>query len=417
MRHRRTASGLLFSAAPAGLALLLALTSCHEKPEHLIGGDNSVDYGHPISLSAYMPPNDQNDIGFVLIADTHLDQSYAGLIPGHDHEGRDTDDAFRNRKVISVINWRWEHNEYGPLLGVVHLGDMIDSKGTCQNIISYRQWWERDYALGTRPAIAGADDDDGWAYNTSGHRCELPVFPGEGNHDVVNYGSGQRNLAAYYVDDLIHNTSVGNHSWYAHPGDYISGYCWRWGRFFCVQLGLCGDASSCQRDNYSYTDKLEWLQSVLASGAGDSLPVIIFQHYGWDNSGSQSFWSADSRRRMLNVLCNRPIDDTTTLQWNPPYNVVAIFSGHTHQQYQPIRVFACTYWSDVFFDNMVLGAAGKTDTTGRFGFSVCRAWSHVDGYGKIRCDSVIVYNESFSSYSQPDGFACDTVRVPDLHHW
>ena len=384
----------LSAGSLAGIVLFLALTSCHQKPTQSLGDDTATDFGKPNAIIVPSVPDDHLNVAFALITDTHLDCSYAGEIPDSDHIYRDTYAALRNRYCVDYLNSQIHKPPWGLLNGVVHLGDMIDIHSRVQYLISLRQYWEHDYPGIDGGAIAGASDSDYNAY-CLGHRTELVMFPGLGNHDVPN-PSAVSHYVEYYDDDLIRQ-GTGIKRYYESnelsTGPVITAYTWRWGKYYFVQLGQWAGSGLYKELGYTDTNKLEWLGQVLADDAGDSLGVVLFQHYGFDTTASAGYWNTDQQRMMLNVLCRRPIDDTTWRQPDarPPYKVLGVFTGHTHEQ-STCRVYAGLAVYDtlvpnlgdtMWINNVVLRATGKLDAdgSGNYGFSIVELTARQLGQG------------------------------------
>jgi hypothetical protein len=371
--------------------LLLVLTSCHKKPSELIQGDNSTDYGTPNAIAVPAVPGGDNpvDIAFALIADTHLDCSNAAWFPWPaapwpgGYPFRDTPDALRNRDCVYFLNAERNVGDWAPLRGVVHVGDMIDSHTSVQNLIAFRQYWEHDYPGKSAGSIAGASDSDYTAYSGR-YRTELVMLPGLGNHDDGDSESDVR-YAVSYFSDLIWNATGIKRYYMTHVAGapVVTAYAWRWGKYYFVQLGQWGGNPPWEDPKGFERAKLEWLEDALAEDVGDSLAVVVFQHYGWDQNGSQDFWPSGAKRMLLNVLCRRPIDDTTWWQayQHPPYAVMGIFTGHTHaQEYRKVYAGVMRYdtldphGDTIWFNNVVLRATGKTDPSDYFGFSIVEMW-------------------------------------------
>src|SRR5439155_384225 len=92
-------------------------------------------------------------------------------------------------------------------------------------------------------------------------------------------------------------------------------YSWNWGRLHLVMLNTwAGDTFV-----HHTAQGLQWLANDLNTFVGSSgNPIIIFQHYGF-SSGSydpRDGWTGDDINFFLRVIRN--------------YNILGIFSGHTH---------------------------------------------------------------------------------------
>lgn len=357
--------------------LVMSLGGCFEPtgPDTDELDGNQGDYGRPYHLFVRSLPDDQTEVAFGLIGDTHIDASYAGLVPHMhwswsgeeitwDHCYRDTPHVKRNRHTVYSLNI---HTETTPNChGIVHVGDMVNANNT-QNLVAFRQFYENSYPGHNGGAIAGVPDDHYEAYN-QGPRVNKTVFPTVGNHDSPYYGSGPHDWhePASYIQNLVQGAD-GIVSYY---DDLRSGaYAWRWGQYYFIQLGLWAGSGQAESSTYVDYAKLSWLADFLEDHVGDSgLGVLIFQHYGWDYMSTETrWWSSEMRDLELDVLCRRDWNDTLP-QPARPYNVLGIFTGHVHEVHH-IPVFAgLDVASDsVFFDNITVDDAGA-DTD--YGYSI-----------------------------------------------
>lgn len=353
-------------ALPFVLALLLGVVACDQldivqQPE--LGSANQDNYGRPDKVLVRSLPDDQRDVAFGLIGDTHIDASNAAF-----SSSRDTPRVKRNRIVINSLNIHL--NKTANCHGIVHVGDMVDSNNT-QNLVAFRQLYECGYPGHDGGAIAGVGDDHYHAYS-GGYRVNKSVFPTLGNHDVPPYHDYDPNWhkPADYIRDLVKGAD-GIISYYKNDS---GAYAWRWGQYYFIQLGQWAGSDGTQSDTHISYGKLTWLRDFLAKHVGDSgLGVLIFQHYGWDDDGSQDYWSREMKFLELDVLCRR--------DWNipggepaRPYNVLGIFTGHTHDPFH-LQVFAGydAQGEKVYFDNIVVDDAGAEKD--HYGYSIV----HLDG--------------------------------------
>jgi len=181
--------------------------------------------------------------------------------------------------------------------GVVILGDIVDD-GAASDVVKTWQEYAEDYGLRGDKLLA------------------FPVYEGFGEHDGPSTGlvrtnlknrnrlrSGLRSISA----DALH-------------------YSWDWGKVHFVQLniypGTLGEeylniwrrrfAGDARYPKHS----LEFLVEDLRRNVGSSSrPVVIFQHYGFDSWG-ETWWTQKERNAFLQAI--------------EPYNVVAVFWGHSH---------------------------------------------------------------------------------------
>lgn len=313
-------------------------------------------YVHPVN------PN-ETIVYFGVIADTHIDASYAGWVPGHDHQYRDTWHVIRNRRTIQGLN----DHLYDNCHGIVHLGDMVDANNT-QNLIAFRQLYENDYPGMDGGSIYGAFDTDYNAYSC-GYRVHKPVFPTIGNHDCPPYGDSPTGWGQ--PGDYI-NYRIGNaQGILAFFDDNSGAYIWRWGQYYFISLGLWAGSCGYESNTHISYSKLNWLKDFLAEHVGTTgLGVLIFQHYGWDyESTNGHWWTPEMRDLELDVLCRRDWNDTT-YQAAQPYNVLGIFTGHVHEEHH-WRVFAGldSQEDSVFFDNIIFNDAGADNS---YGFAIVK---------------------------------------------
>jgi cytolysin (calcineurin-like family phosphatase) len=174
----------------------------------------------------------------------------------------------------------------------------------------------------------------------------LPVYLGLGNHDVTD--GGKKNLLSAYIDHRLKmKQGVTNY----HSSTRC--YSWDWGNTHFIQLHLRASASD---------GSLPWLQQDLATRVGTSgKKVVIVQHYGWDNFSKEMHDPApvEDQNPNYNQLvapnyacvtdelgrkksCTNAQGQPLTWRWwsydervafeeaIAPYNVVAIFTGHSH---------------------------------------------------------------------------------------
>ena len=204
-------------------------------------------------------------------------------------------------------------NNKPNFMGIVMAGDLTNSDDY-HEMVNYRQLYENSYpgqyagcgknSLGQ--CVCPTDTN----YYSGPARVESPVFSLVGNHDGsrgVNYirhrmeGSG-----ALFDGKDVYGNDISNY--------YKENYAWEWGSVHCIALGCWafdGDAT-----------KKEWLKEHLKQ-IGKKKPILLFQHYGFDTSD----WSLDNKKAFINVICDREGSDDVC----NPYNVVALFTGHTHK--------------------------------------------------------------------------------------
>lgn len=217
-------------------------------------------------------------------------------------------------------------------LGVVHTGDMThrgSSTGALGNF-SYEMRTFMDYWEERR------DTDPGGYSTATGPSVIYPVYPGRGNHDEIKCRGAFNSTCATRasVKNFIHEGYMN----YRFDGestvdldDTTKNYSWDWGPVHFIQ-----------GNQWAGEEDLTWLEDDLSDNVGNTgRPVILFQHYGWDDFSAeykcdddvdtactidddceegitceQRWWSDDDRTDLADALAG--------------YNVVGIFSGHTH---------------------------------------------------------------------------------------
>lgn len=195
----------------------------------------------------------------------------------------------------------------GPIRGVIHAGDIIDTgdkRGKTQEAMQRREWdgYVEDFGL----------------TGTEG-RLKYPVYEVHGNHD----SPGGDGLA---IDGLIARSKARQGVSRSANGLH---YSWDWGFVHCINLGIVvgQDRSIDQRRRYNPMDSLDFLIGDLQQHASDlSKPVLITHH-------------VDVAR--YSKACDGTDAANLGLEWNPcdvaayyeairKYNVLAIMYGHTH---------------------------------------------------------------------------------------
>jgi hypothetical protein len=234
---------------------------------------------------------DDKDLTFFVASDLH----YGGTV------------NFRklNRTMVEAMNslpgqfYPEERGVKGKIhtpRGVVITGDIVDD-GSALDIEKTWQEYVEDYGLNGDKLLA------------------FPVYEGFGESDGPSSGLVRTNLKSRnrLRPGLRSISADGLH------------YSWDWGPIHLVQLNLYpgsageeylniwrrrvnGDA---RYPKYS----LEFLIDDLRRNVGNSgRPVILFQHYGFD-TWSEAFWTEKERNAFLQAI--------------QPYNIIAIFWGHS----------------------------------------------------------------------------------------
>ena len=124
------------------LVVLFVISGCVEdyvtEPDTLNDRSNN-NLGDPHKIEVVSVPDDHTWVTFGVIADPHCDASYAGWVPFHDHDYRDTENVVHNRYTEHDINIDATN---AGCLGIIQLGDAINANNT-QNLIAFRQIWEK----------------------------------------------------------------------------------------------------------------------------------------------------------------------------------------------------------------------------------------------------------------------------------
>lgn len=247
--------------------------------------------GQVWSFRVQDPPDDEN-LTFFIVSDLH----YGGTVNARKI----------NTMMVKAMNslpgqpFPEEFGIKGKVhtpKGVVILGDIVDD-GTASDVEKIWQEYVEDYGLIGEKLLA------------------FPVYEGFGENDGTSTGLVRTNLKNRnrLRPGLRSISSDGLH------------YSWDWGKVHFVQLNLypgsvgeeylniwrrrfTGDA---RYPKYS----LEFLIEDLRRNVGGSgRPVVIFQHYGFDSWG-ETWWTQKERNAFLQAI--------------QPYNVIAIFWGHSH---------------------------------------------------------------------------------------
>jgi cytolysin (calcineurin-like family phosphatase) len=142
----------------------------------------------------------------------------------------------------------------------------------------------------------------------------FPVYVGLGNHDLDPQHVGEN--AELYKKNML-NYVAQRHNGKDAPvpvtnfDDNSKNYSWDWENIHLVQTHrFTGDIENGQMSS------IKWLKEDLKKYASDGRPVVIIQHYGFDEWALS--WTTKEQRN----------EYKETLEG---YNVVAIFAGHNHE--------------------------------------------------------------------------------------
>ena len=141
----------------------------------------------------------------------------------------------------------------------------------------------------------------------------FPVYVGLGNHDLDPQHVGDsaevfRKSMLNYVDER-HNGSRAPVP-VANFDEKSKNYSWDWGNVHFIQTHrFAGNTEN------GMANSLEWLNEDLKIYAKENKPVVIIQHYGFDD-WSLEWYKEGEMDSLYNAIKN--------------YNVIAIFVGHNH---------------------------------------------------------------------------------------
>lgn len=240
------------------------------------------------------------DITFFIASDTHY-----GL-------QQDENNEKLNKDAIHILNnlagIPFPNNEFGIIpepRAVLVPGDLTDSS-TPVNYVGYAK-----DLIG--PHVDGYVDDfpvNGANGGGTNHRLKYPVIEAYGNHDIRDNHDPENKLTSTVIDGIIARNRQSKLKRDFCPAGLHGAWDWDDVRFINVNLYPGGPGEA--------RDSLSFLKADLARNVGASRrPVVIMQHYGFDEFSCQPRWWTDAERN----TCRDAIK---------PYNVVAIFSGHQH---------------------------------------------------------------------------------------
>lgn len=285
---------------------------------------------------ALAAPATARDITFLFAADIHACLVAGGtLAPNCAEEGKTDQNLRRHVEAMNRIGTaRWPETIDGkpsglpsagaPIarpLGLVIGGDITDDGGGQVRKPGegrQLQQFASHYREGSRPGT-----------------IRYPVWVGLGNHDLDQDGPPphedfyRREMRDYV--ELEHRSTVFYEAPvpamnYDEPSD---NYSWDWQGVHFVQLQRFGGDTRKKAES-----GLDWLKADLAFYAADGRPVVLFQHYGWDDfstehwdpakttfdpqgTGDAHWWTPEERDALVAAIA--------------PYNVLAIFHGHQHE--------------------------------------------------------------------------------------
>jgi hypothetical protein len=226
--------------------------------------------------------------------------------------------------------------------GVVLVGDLTKGDYWNHSLLMYRSLYEHDKTFGKDPYGENYDDDE---MPSNDQKIKYPVFLTLGNHDDATERQETYRVREYVrmrihdSDALFDGVDAGGNkiSNYqeSHGGDI---YAWEWGNFHFIMGSLWMfygyyDGNAQPKRRHEDWAKVDWLKDHLRA-IGKEKPIVLFQHFGWDSSFSfdddNNWWSHKCAEEVVDVICDREVVEGNNESCDSPYNVVAVFSGHTH---------------------------------------------------------------------------------------
>lgn len=223
-------------------------------------------------------------------------------------------------------------------------------------------------------------------------RLKYPVYEGFGNHDSWGITNKEvRDFIACRNKERDHITEISDNGFH---------YGWEIEGIHFLQLNLYpgneGDDKNFNNVGNKPFFSLTFLQQYLEKYVGRSgAPVVIFQHYGWDDFsmygwGNGGWWSEGEREAFYDVIKN--------------YNIIGIFWGHSHAS-------NITKWRDIDVYNV--GAMQQDEGPGTY--MVCNI-SNNKMTVAVRCGSGKWNETSQKSISRPDPNGVTFYAISDIHY-
>jgi hypothetical protein len=335
----------------------------------IVGGTIWTDYGDPRHTPRQIA-NDTFEITFAVTGDPQF-YSMFNILDCGDHP---SDRLLASQKTVQKMNEICKSAD-PECMGAFVAGDLTQTSGV-QPIIAFRQLFEYRYPGDSGGAITcHTDDPDRYNRYSWGYQLGYPMFTLIGNHDDPTRDDNS-DYVREYIDDLViggglYHFPIEKRVSGTAPSHYFKGnYAWEWGSFHFISLGPWA-FSHVHEDGVQPAvdhEKVEWLKEYLAA-VGHEQAIVLFQHFGWDgfsfesnkDTGIYNWWSPDNADLLLNVLCNRDRSDQPCgTEEKPRYNVIGIFSGHTHKaEHHSVCAEKNTDGScKVHFDNYIVNDAG-----------------------------------------------------------
>jgi len=375
----------------------------------LSGLPNYTNYGDPDH-----PPvkhaSDTLEITFAVTGDPQFWDMYEQpLIPTYCGDIAE-DRLLASQKTVKEIKAACKSAD-PECMGVFVAGDLTQTSSV-QPIIAFRQLFEYGYPGDDGGSIACRKDDYyhrySWGYNVG-----YPMLALIGNHDDPADVDNSE-----YVQDYL-NDLVGGNNLYDFPIEkrttgtvpssfFRGNYTWEWGSVNFISLGLWAFHDRWVSSGNTAADpyKIDWLKEYLAA-VGHERAIVLFQHYGFDgfsfhhdDDGKYQWWSRDDAELLINVLCNRDSsDEPCGTEEKPRYNVIGIFSGHTHEVgHKTICAEKDTVGDCVVqFDNYVVNDAGPDSNGDGTGYTMVHLNLWPEGYSRHSDVQMTVTNHNLSN--------------------
>lgn len=254
---------------------------------------NSVLAGTALGFGACAFEGDELDVTFFVAADTHFDpppdsDTYYHVCAMNRIPGSVSWPAEIGNKTTSFYS---AGEKIKNSAGVVLAGDILD-KADEAALELFRTRYEQ---------------------GEGSKQINYPVFLGLGNHDInPNVEEEEKLKGRERMWNYVEERHKGNDAPVPVTNfDAASrNFSWDWDRLHLVQTHLFAGATSDDQPS-----SLKWLEEDLKKYASDGRPVVIIQHYGFDE-WALKWWTDKERKNLFTIL--------------KKYNVVGIFVGHTH---------------------------------------------------------------------------------------
>jgi hypothetical protein len=263
----------------------------------------SWSYGNPANLVAAVPYiSSQRDVRFLATADPQFWWEGFWKAGGDPDKQEEREQAHRD--TVAVHRTMKARLDADPRLrGILVAGDLTEN----------------------------ARIDELQQYRSSFGDYRGFLFDGLGNHDYGNEPTGEEVIQCALDPNACRDPARVRNEVRKRRQARISGrrdlhYSWDWHDVHFVQLNLFAgdyptsdldptDPSLCTADPMG---ALSFLATDLELRVGSSRrPVVLIQHYGWDNvSLKPAWWQERQREELWRVIA--------------PYNVIAFFTGHAH---------------------------------------------------------------------------------------